>query len=83
MGDVRGGRAGFHKPQFLLLLGYHVSEQENSLKCRRQACKQINDMCGLELWCDYREDYQAIELIADDTVNGEPNSDGEGGDVDE
>lgn len=30
--DVRGGRAGFHKPQFLLLLGNHVSEQENSLK---------------------------------------------------
>lgn len=32
MGDVRGGRAGLHKPQFLLLLGDHVSEQENSLK---------------------------------------------------
>lgn len=30
--DMRGGRAGFHKSQFLLFLGNHVSEQENSLK---------------------------------------------------
>lgn len=30
--DVRGGGAGFHEPQFLLLLGNHVSEQENPLQ---------------------------------------------------
>ena len=60
-----------------------IASRYSRLEARRQACKQINDMFGLELWCDYREDYQAIELDADDTVNGEPNSDGEGGDVDE
>ena len=60
-----------------------IASRYSRLEARRQACKQINDMFGLELWCDYREDYQAIELDADDTVDGEPNSDGEGGDVDE
>lgn len=37
-------------------------------------------MFGLDIWCDYREDYQMIDN-ADDTVKGEPNSDGEGGAV--
>ena len=37
-------------------------------------------MFGLDIWCDYREDYQMIDQ-EDDTVEGEPNSDGENGTV--
>ena len=62
--------------------GGTIASRYSRLNARRDACKQINAMFGLDVWCDYREDYQAI-TEADDTVNGEPNSDGQGGEVDE
>ena len=58
--------------------GGTIASRYSRLNARREACKQINEMFGLNVWCDYREDYQTID-DADDTVNGEPNSDGEGG----
>lgn len=60
--------------------GGTIASRYSRLNARRDACRQINAMFGLDLWCDYREDYQ---LVADDedTVSGEPNSDGEGGEV--
>ena len=57
-----------------------IASRYSRLEARRQACKQINDMFGLDLWCDYREDYQMLDF-EDDTVEGEPNSDGENGTV--
>lgn len=33
------------------------------IEARRQACKQINKMFGLDIWVDYREDYGMIEEI--------------------
>lgn len=62
--------------------GGTIASRYSRLNARRDACKQINDMFGLEIWCDYREDYQAIS-DENDTVKGDPNSDGEGGEVDE
>ena len=62
--------------------GGTIASRYSRLQARREACKQINDMFGLNVWCDYREDYQTISE-SDDTINGEPNSDGEGGKVDE
>ena len=62
--------------------GGTIASRYSRLNARRDACKQINEMFGLNIWCDYREDYQTID-DADDTVNGEPNSDGEGGVVNE
>ena len=62
-------------------LGGTIASRYSRLEARRQACKQINEMFGLNIWCDYREDYQSISYEANDTVEGEPNSDGEGGDV--
>lgn len=62
--------------------GGTIASRYSRLNARRDACKQINEMFGLDIWCDYREDYQTID-DADDTVNGEPNSDGECGVVDE
>ena len=58
--------------------GGTIASRYSRLNARRDACKQINDMFGLDIWCDYREDYQTIEE-GDDTVNGEPDSDGKGG----
>lgn len=58
--------------------GGTIASRYSRLNARREACKQINEMFGLNVWCDYREDYQTID-DADDTINGEPNSDGEGG----
>lgn len=58
--------------------GGTIASRYSRLNARRDACKQINAMFGLDIWCDYREDYQTIE-DGDDTVKGEPDSDGEGG----
>lgn len=60
--------------------GGTIASRYSRLNARRDACKKINAMFGLEIWCDYREDYQTID-DGNDTVNGEPNSDGEGGEV--
>ena len=62
--------------------GGTIASRYSRLNARRDACKQINAMFGLDVWCDYREDYQAI-TDDNDTINGDPNSDGQGGEVDE
>lgn len=61
--------------------GGTIASRYSRLEARRQACSQINKMFDLDIWCDYREDYQQITL-KNDTINGEPNSDGVGGVVD-
>ena len=62
--------------------GGTIASRYSRLNARRDACKQINAMFGLDVWCDYREDNQAI-TEDNDTVDGDPNSDGQGGEVDE
>ena len=62
--------------------GGTIASRYSRLQARREACKKINEMFGLDIWCDYREDFQEIDYD-NDSVNGEPNSDGEGGVVDE
>lgn len=62
--------------------GGTIASRYSRLQSRREACKKINDMFGLDIWCDYREDFQEIEE-AEDTIKGDPNSDGEGGVVNE
>lgn len=59
--------------------GGTIASRYSRLEARRDACKQINKMFGLDIWCDYREDYQALseEVLTDgDDVTddgGEPN----------
>lgn len=60
--------------------GGTIASRHSRLQSRREACKKINDMFGLDIWCDYREDFQEIEE-AEDTIKGDPNSDGGGGEV--
>ena len=38
-----------------------VASRHSRLESRRQACRQINNMFGLDIWCDYREDFQDIQ----------------------
>lgn len=63
--------------------GGTIANRYSRLEARRQACKQINDMFGLDIWVDYREDYQVLDTGNNDTVDGDPNSDGIGGEIEE
>lgn len=62
--------------------GGTIASRYSRLQSRREACKKINEMFGLDIWCDYREDFQEIDFD-DDTIKGDPNTDGEGGKVNE
>jgi hypothetical protein len=41
--------------------GGTVASRYSRLESRRQACKQINEMFGLDIWVNYREGFQDIE----------------------
>lgn len=52
--------------------GGTIASRYSRLESRRQACKQINEMFGLDIQCDYREDYQEIVDAEDnDSINVE------------
>jgi hypothetical protein len=53
--------------------GGTVASRYSRLESRREACRAINKMFGLNIWCDYREDYQVPETETDTD-----NEDGEG-----
>ena len=48
-----------------------VASRYSRLESRRQACEQINKMFGLNISCDYREDYREIDEDTDPTTNEE------------
>ena len=48
--------------------GGTIASRYSRLEARRQACEQINRMFGLDIECNYREDYRNI---ADDIENKE------------
>lgn len=52
--------------------GGTIASRYSRLQSRRMACEQINKMFGLNIQCDYREDYQEIVDAEDsDTINPE------------
>ena len=52
--------------------GGTIASRYSRLESRRNACKQINKMFGLNIQCDYREDYQEIVDAEDsDSINVE------------
>lgn len=58
-----------------------VASRYSRLESRRQACKKINEMFGLNIECNYREDFQILaEAENADTLGDE---EGEGGEENE
>lgn len=49
--------------------GGTVASRYSRLNSRRQACEQINKMFGLNIDCDFHEDYQFSEEVMDFTKN--------------
>lgn len=41
--------------------GGTIASRYSRLESRRQACEQINDMFGLNIWCNYRQDYREAD----------------------
>lgn len=58
--------------------GGTVASRYSRLNARRQACEQINKMFGLNIECDFREDYQFSEEVMDFTKD---NQSGEMGNI--
>lgn len=55
--------------------GGTIASRYSRLQSRRMACEQINKMFGLNVQCDYREDYQEIvDVENSDTINPEERS---------
>lgn len=55
--------------------GGTIASRYSRLQSRRMACEQINRMFGLNVQCDYREDYQEIvDAEKSDTINPEERS---------
>ena len=51
--------------------GGTIASRYSRLESRRQACDQINKMFGLDIWCNYREDFQnpdIDEMLGVDTL---------------
>lgn len=42
-----------------------IASRFSRLESRRMACEQINRMFGLDIWCDYREDFQMDDFAFD------------------
>ena len=54
-----------------------IASRYSRLEARRQACKQINEMFGLDIWVDYREDFQ--DIVEEQNNNEEEESEYRGG----
>lgn len=42
-------------------MGGVIASRYSRLEARRQACDKINEMFGLNIWCDYRADYREAD----------------------
>lgn len=54
--------------------GGTISSRYSRLECRKQGVEKINEMFGLDIEVDYREDYQDVDLgmpNGDDTIGGD------------
>lgn len=58
-------------------LGGTIASRYSRLESRRQACKEINAMFGLNIECNYREDFQEVDNsnndIGSSTTGGDDN----------
>lgn len=54
-------------------MGSTIASRYSRLEARKQACKQINEMFGLNIDCEYREDVRDVSTIVEEIVEDEPN----------
>ena len=47
-------------------LGATIASRYSRLQSRREACKKINAMFGLNIWCNYREDFRTLSYDLDE-----------------
>lgn len=50
-------------------LGGVIASRRSRLNARKQACKQINKMFGLNVDCDFSEDFNMLMTIAEEVAN--------------
>lgn len=54
-------------------MGGIIASRYSRLQARRQACEMINEMFGLDIWCDYRADYREADdeiMLTGETEDG-------------
>lgn len=52
------------------MIGGTIASRYQRLEMRRKACEEINKMFGLDIWCEFREDFRELTddmMIEDDT----------------
>lgn len=60
-------------------MGGVIANRYSRLNARRRACEEINKMFGLDIWCDYREDFREAddEFMIDNETDSKEAKDGE------
>lgn len=53
-------------------MGGVIASRYSRLNARQNACKKINKMFGLNVWCEYRDDYRELEDVNEDDDEQEP-----------
>lgn len=52
-------------------MGGVIASRYSRLNARQNACKKINKMFGLNVWCEYRDDYRELDELEDVTSDDE------------
>lgn len=42
-------------------MGGVIASRYSRLNARQQACEKINKMFGLDVWCEYRDDFRELD----------------------
>lgn len=50
-------------------MGGVIASRYSRLNARQNACEKINKMFGLNLWCEYRDDYRELDENLEETAN--------------
>lgn len=52
-------------------MGGVIASRYSRLNARQNACEKINKMFGLNVWCEYRDDYRELDELEDVTSDDE------------
>ena len=57
-------------------MGGVIASRYSRLNARQVACDKINKMFGLNVWCEYREDYRELDDELDGVTDKDDGGDG-------